>query len=308
MFVLRNGPGPDSYAQTANAAGAVLRQSCLISVRFHAQIPALSAGGTALAQNFRQTEILALAKRNGRVLVEDLAVQFEVTAQTIRRDLTELCDAGKLERVYGGALLPSGVANIGYEDRRTLYSEEKDLIGRLCARSIPDDASVFLNIGTSTEAVARELLGHRNLMVVTNNMNVANILMANASCEVVVAGGVVRRGDGGLVGDITADTVRQFKVDVAVIGASALDRDGDLLDFDVREVRVTQAVVRNARATFLVSDHSKFSRSAPVRIASLEEIDIFFTDRDPPSPVQRLCRHWNTRIEVASGQRPPSRL
>ncbi len=282
----------------------MMRHSCLIPFRSCAQIRPVSVGGTALAQNFRQTEILALAKKNGRVLVEDLTVQFDVTAQTIRRDLTELCDAGKLERVYGGALLPSGVANIGYEDRRMLYSEEKDRIGRLCARSIPDDASVFLNIGTSTEAVARELLGHRNLMVVTNNMNVANILMANPSCEVVVAGGVVRRSDGGLVGDITADMVRQFKVDVAVIGASALDRDGDLLDFDFREVRVTQAVVRNARSTYLVADHSKFSRSAPVRIASLEDIDTFFTDRDPPKPVLRLCKLWKTRIEVTSDERP----
>ena len=260
-----------------------------------------------MAQNFRQTEILALAKKNGRVLVEDLSVQFRVTAQTIRRDLTELCDSGKLERVYGGALLASGVANIGYEDRRMLYSGEKDRIARLCARSIPDDASIFLNIGTSTEAVARELMDHKNLMVVTNNMNVANIMVANASCEVVVAGGVVRRSDGALVGDITADIVRQFKVDVAVIGASALDNDGDLLDFDVREVRVASAVVRNARRTFLVADHSKFSRSAPVRIASLEDIDTFFTDRDPPKSVVRLCRLWKTRVEVASSEKPAER-
>ena len=256
-----------------------------------------------MAQNFRQAEILALAKKAGRVLVEDLVVRFDVTAQTIRRDLTELCDAGKLERVYGGALLPSGVANIGYEDRRVLYSEEKERIARLCAAHIPDEASVFLNIGTSTEAVARALLGHKNLMVVTNNMNVANILLANPSCEVVVAGGVVRRSDGGLVGDITADMVRQFKVDVAVIGASGLDRDGDLLDFDFREVRVSQAVVRNARATYLVSDHSKFGRGAPVRIASLEDIDKFFTDRAPPHPVPRLCKLWKTAILVA----PPDR-
>lgn len=252
-----------------------------------------------MAQNFRQTEILALARRNGRVLVEDLVAQFAVTAQTIRRDLAELCDTGKLERVYGGALLPSGVANIGYEDRRTLLSAEKDRIARLCARHIPDDASLFLNIGTSTEAVARALLGHRNLMVVTNNMNVANILMANSSCEVVVAGGVVRRSDGGLVGDITAEMVRQFKVDVAVIGASALDAEGDLLDFDFREVRVSQAVVRNARATYLVADHSKFGRVAPVRIASLEDIDTFFTDRPPPKPVQHLCKQWKTNILIA---------
>jgi DeoR family glycerol-3-phosphate regulon repressor len=265
------------------------------------------ARGTELAQSFRQTEILALAKKNGRVVVEDLAAQFDVTAQTIRRDLAELCDTGKLERVYGGALLASGVANIGYEDRRMLYADEKERIARLCARSIPDDASIFLNIGTSTEAVARQLLDHKNLMVVTNNMNVANTLMANATCEVVVAGGVVRRSDGALVGDITADMVRQFKVDVAVIGASALDNDGELLDFDVREVRVARAVVRSARRTFLVADHSKFGRSAPVRIASLEDIDAFFTDQDPPKPVLRLCKDWKTRIEVASSEKSAKR-
>ena len=100
---------------------------------------------------------------------------------------------------------PSGIANIGYEERRSLYSDDKDRIARACAAQIPDDASIFLNIGTSTEAVARELLHHRKILVVTNNMNVANILMANPACEMVVAGGACAGADGGLVGDITAD-------------------------------------------------------------------------------------------------------
>ncbi|MGG7643476.1 DeoR/GlpR family DNA-binding transcription regulator [Rhodovulum sp. YNF3179] len=252
-----------------------------------------------MAQNFRQTEILDIAKRTGQVVVEDLAVHFGVTVQTIRRDLTELCDAGRLTRVYGGAILPSGVTNIGYEERRQLNTEAKERIARACAATIPDNASVFLNIGTSTEAVARALLEHRNLMVITNNINVANTLAANPDCEVIVAGGVLRRADGGLVGDVTVDMVRQFKVDFGVIGASALDEDGDLLDYDYREVRVTQAVIRQARRSCLVADSSKFSRSAPVRIASLEEIDTFFTDAPPPDPVRALCDGWGTRIVTA---------
>ncbi len=251
-----------------------------------------------MAQNFRQTEILKLARDHGKVVVEDLAAHFNVTLQTIRRDLTDLADTGKLSRVYGGAILTSGVANIGYEDRRALNPDEKDRIGRLCAAAIPDDASLFLNIGTTTEAVARALLGHRNLMVVTNNLNVANILAANESAEVIVAGGVLRRADAGLVGDMTLDVVRHFKVDLAVIGTSGLDDDGDLLDFDFREVRVSQAILRQARKTFLVADRSKFGRSAPVRIASLSEIDTFFTDAAPPVRVQTLCAGWGTTIAL----------
>ena len=254
--------------------------------------------GGRMAQNFRQTEILKLARDQGKVVVEDLAVHFAVTLQTIRRDLTELCDAGQLTRVYGGAILSSGVVNIGYEDRRALNADEKERIGRLCAAAIPNEASLFLNIGTSTEAVARALLGHQNLLVVTNNLNIANILAANQSAEVIVAGGVLRRADAGLVGDMTLDVVRHFKVDFAVIGTSGLDEEGDLLDFDFREVRVSQAIIAQARRTFLVADHSKFGRPAPVRIASLADIDTFFTDASPPDGVRELCGQWQTNIRL----------
>lgn len=251
-----------------------------------------------MAQNFRQGEILQIAQAEGKVVVDDLATRFGVTLQTVRRDLTELCDAGQLTRVYGGAVLASGVANIGYQERRDLHPDAKERIGRLCAQAIPDGASLFLNIGTTTEAVARALLGHRSLMVVTNNLNAANILAQNAGCEVIVAGGVLRRSDGGLVGDMTMEVVRQFKVDVAVIGASAIDEAGDLLDYDVREVKVAQAILAQARRRFLVADRSKFARVAPVRIASLSEVDQFFTDAPPPEQVRTACDNWGTEIAV----------
>lgn len=251
-----------------------------------------------VSQTFRQPEILELARQQGKVTVEGLAEHFGVTVQTIRRDLSELSDSGKLERVHGGAILPSGVTNIGYEDRRNLNRDAKTAIATQCARAIPSDVSVFLNIGTSTEAVARELLHHRNLMVVTNNMNVANILVANPECQVIVAGGALRRTDGGLVGNLTTRTIEQFKFDFAVIGCSALDEEGDLLDFDIQEVGVSQTIIRQARKTFLVSDHSKFQRTAPARITSLARIDTFFTDHPLPSPLAIRCEGWGTKVVV----------
>lgn len=253
-----------------------------------------------MALSLRQPQILEIARTEGRVSVEDLAARLGVTVQTIRKDLTELADAGRLERVHGGAVLPSGTTNIAYDQRRILQGEAKAAIARACAAEIPDDASVFLNIGTTTEAVARELIRHRNLMVVTNNMNVANILMANPDCEIVLAGGRVRRTDGALVGSLTASVIEQFKVDYAIIGCSAMDEDGDLLDFDLQEVGVSQTILRHARAAMLVADASKFSRSAPVRIASLSEVARFFTDRPLPADLARRCELWGTEVRVCS--------
>lgn len=252
-----------------------------------------------MSQSFRHPEILEIVRREGKVTVDGLADHFGVTLQTIRRDLSDLAQAGRLERVHGGAVLPSNITNIGYEERRALNPGAKSAIARTCAANIPNDISLFLNIGTSTEAVARELLHHRKLMVVTNNMNVANILVANSECEIIVTGGHLRRSDGGLIGNLAADTIGQFKFDLAVIGCSALDADGDLLDYDIREVTVSQTIMAQSRRVFLVADHSKFSRNAPARIGSLARIDTFFTDRPLPGDLAARCRDWGVRVEIA---------
>ncbi|TNF21103.1 MAG: DeoR/GlpR transcriptional regulator [Rhodobacteraceae bacterium] len=251
-----------------------------------------------MSQNFRHSEILEIARREGKVTVDGLAEHFGVTLQTIRRDLSDLADAGHLERVHGGAVMPSGTTNIGYEERRGLNPEAKSAIARTCAARIPDDISLFLNIGTSTEAVAREILHHSKLMVVTNNMNVANILVANPRCDVIVTGGHLRRADGGLVGNLAVDTISQFKFDLAVVGCSALDADGDMMDFDFQEVNVSRTILRQSRKTFLVADHTKFSRTAPARIASLADVDAFFTDRPLSPDLDALCRGWDTEVVV----------
>lgn len=255
-----------------------------------------------MSQSFRLPEILEIARRDGRVTVGMLAEHFGVTHQTVRRDLTELAEAGRLERVHGGAMLPSGTTNIGYEDRRALNSEAKQSIAQACAMAIPESISVFLNIGTSTEAVARELLRHRDLMVATNNMNVANILAGNPQCQVIVTGGVLRRSDGGLVGNLTTQTIQQFKFDLAVIGCSAVDQDGDVLDFDIHEVGVSQTIIQRSRKTYLVVDHSKFRRSAPARITSLADIDTLFTDAPLAAPLAAKCAEWKTNVVVTRPQ------
>lgn len=253
-----------------------------------------------MSHSLRQQEILEIAREQSRVTVEELVAHFDVTPQTIRKDLNELCDANILSRVHGGAVLSSGAANMGYEQRRDIATDEKRLIGELCAAQIPNNASLFMNIGTTTEAVARALIHHRDLLVITNNLNVANILIQNPSCEVIIAGGVLRRSDGGVIGEVTADFINQFKVDYAVVGASAIDEDGALLDYDYREVRVAQAILKNARHTYLVADQMKLQRSAPVRIAHISQISTFFTDEMVSDKLRQVCARHDVNIVDAS--------
>jgi DeoR family glycerol-3-phosphate regulon repressor len=265
-------------------------------------LPINAPGSVSMLTTQRQAKIIEAAKTKGRVAVDDLASQFGVTPQTIRRDLNDLCDNGKLVRLHGGALYPSTSENVEYERRRLIAAEAKRLIGEAVAAMIPDGASLFINIGTTTEAVAKALLNHRNLLVVTNNINVANLLRSNPTAEVIVSGGVVRHSDGALVGDAAVDFFGRFKVDYAVIGASALDEEGALLDYDMREVRVAQAILANAERVILASDATKFQRKAPMRIGHISQVNAFVTDRCERPEFRSILEANNVKlVETQSG-------
>jgi DeoR family glycerol-3-phosphate regulon repressor len=249
----------------------------------------------------RQQQILLLARKTGSVGVDELSAHFDVTPQTIRKDLNELCDARHLSRIHGGAMLASGVENVAYHSRRAIALAEKQMIGRAAAALIPNNSSLFINIGTTTEEVARALTRHEGLLVVTNNIHVATILSPVPKIEVIVVGGMVRKADGGIVGEAAVDTITQFKLDHAVMGVSAIDEKGALLDFDYREVRAAQAILGNSRNVILVADNTKFARQAPVRIGHLSDVNVFVTDQMPPESVTEICRSRGVRLEITGG-------
>ena len=239
--------------------------------------------------NPRQIQLLEELRERKSATVEQLAETLGVTLQTVRRDVQRLAEQGLLSRFHGGVRLPSStVENIAHNQRETLNSEGKARIARAVAAQVPHHCSLILNIGTTTEAIAKALLRHQGLRVITNNLNVAAILCGNPDCEVIVAGGVVRTRDGGIVGEAAVDFIRQFRVDIALIGISGIEPDGTLRDFDYREVKVAQTIIEHAREVWLAADHSKFNRPAMVQLATLEQIDRLFTDAAPPEPFPSL--------------------
>jgi len=250
--------------------------------------------------NPRQLTLLSVVQAQGSVTVEQLAETLGVTLQTVRRDVQRLADEGMLARFHGGVRVPSStIENIAHQQRESLNAEGKSRIARAVAAAVPNDCSLILNIGTTTEAIARALLHHTGLRVITNNLNVASILSTNPKCEVIVVGGVVRGRDQGIVGEAAVDFIRQFKVDLALIGISGIEADGTLRDYDYREVKVAQTIISHAREVWLAADISKFNRPAMVEVATLSQIDRLFTDAPPPEPFAALLAEAQVRLAVA---------
>ncbi|GAB7527001.1 DeoR/GlpR family DNA-binding transcription regulator [Paraburkholderia sp. 2C] len=252
-----------------------------------------------LTLNARQQELLEWVQRDGFVTVDDLAAHFDVTPQTIRRDVNWLADINLLRRYHGGASLPTSSENVSYSARQRMFHDEKRRIAALVATHVPDQASLFINLGTTTEEVARALNRHRGLHVITNNLNVASMMSGYPDCEVLVTGGIVRPWDKGIVGELAIDFIRQFKVDFAIIGTSSIETDGTLRDFDTREVRVAEAIIEHSRTVFLAADHSKFGRPALVRQGHLNQIDSLFTDAAPPAAMAETIAAAGTQVFVA---------
>lgn len=250
----------------------------------------------------RQNEILELVRAQERVQVDDLSGIFGVTSQTIRADLRELSDRGLVSRTHGGAARVDQVSNREYAERRKLRAREKEAMGRLTAALIPDDCSVMLNIGTTTEQVARALVNHRGLTVISNNINIINILSGTRSKELILVGGAVRQSDGAIVGEDAVEFLSRYKVDYAVIGASAMDADGAIMDYDAREVSVARAILRNSRTRILACDGSKFERVAPIRICRVGELDFMVTDTAVPAAFSAAARAGATEILTLDGQ------
>lgn len=260
--------------------------------------------------NPRQLKLVDLVRERGSASVEQLAEALGVTLQTVRRDVQRLAEDALLIRFHGGVRMPgSTIENIAHPQREALHAEGKARIAQAVAARVPNNCSLIINIGTTTEAIAKALLGHRGLRVITNNLNVAAILSGNPACEVIVAGGVVRTRDRGIVGEAAVDFMGQFMVDIALIGVSGIETDGSLRDFDLREVKVAQTIIAHAREVWLAADFSKFNRPAMVQLATLHQIDRLFTDAQPPEPFPALLAEAGVQCEVATAAHsaPPAR-
>ncbi|MCC9624044.1 DeoR/GlpR family DNA-binding transcription regulator [Thalassospira sp. MA62] len=252
----------------------------------------------------RQRDIIDILRRDSFVSIDKLAEHFDVTPQTVRRDVNILSDANLVRRRHGGVEYAGEPGmNLSYDSRQVTNIAAKHAISLHIAKLIPDGASILIGIGSTLELVALGLADHRHLTVITNNMNAAMALGNNTSNRIVIPGGTLRLPDRDVISPEAEKMFNNYKVDFGLFGVGGIEPDGTLTDFDHREVTLRQAIAGNCRKSVLVADHSKFGRPAPAKGGHITDPDLVVIDRLPGGPFAPLFDREDvtTRLEIAKG-------
>jgi DeoR family glycerol-3-phosphate regulon repressor len=246
----------------------------------------------------RQAEIAELVREHEFLPVDALSERFDVTTQTIRRDLAILCDRGLARRRHGGIECPLTEKNLSYGSRQILARREKLAIARKVAKHVPNGSSLAFSIGTTPQVVAKALLQHEQLRIFTNNLNIAILACENPTFQVNIVGGRVRNSDRDVLGPGLDNFLSSYMVDIGIYGAAGVAEDGTLLDFDEQEVRARRLIRNNSRKTFLVLDQSKFGRPAHVRGGNIGEATVVFCDSRPPDRIVKVLAQSGAELVV----------
>ncbi|MBO0764034.1 MAG: DeoR/GlpR transcriptional regulator [Hyphomicrobiaceae bacterium] len=248
----------------------------------------------------RQAAILALVKAHGFATIDDLARRFEVSTQTIRRDITRLDELKLLRRFHGGAGLHEAAAWPGRGHKlEPQATSAKGRIGDAVAAVIPDGTSVFLDVSTTVETVTLALSSHKQLQIVTPSVTAAALLARTPVASVIVTGGLIRGPDGSLVGDAAVAAISRFKLDWAVIGCSGFEDDGTAMDVDLLQVEVKQHMLNRSRRALLVAESTTLQRRAVVNLAPLAAFDILVTDQELPAHLAEVARASGCEVKIA---------
>lgn len=250
--------------------------------------------------NPRQKQLLKLINDNGYCSVEELSESLGVSTQTIRRDIKKLNDEKLLIRHHGGASSPDTDTNLDYEVRRVTDTAQKEAIAAEVASIIPDNSTIFLTIGTTSEVIASKLLDKSNLQIITNSLRVANILHRNPNFDVLITSGKIKALNGGIVGTEALDFISKFRFDYLVTSTASIDVDGTLLEYDLGESLITQTVMKSSRHVVIAMDSSKFVPKGSIEMGHISEADYLFTDSILPDELAEAMTKVDTKLVICS--------
>ena len=248
----------------------------------------------------RRGRILSLLAEKGTIGVNALAALLDVSVETVRRDVKALAGRGEIVRMHGAVGLPSAVSEAPFERRMRENREAKEAIAALAAGTIRDGESVMLDTGTTTSLLARALLDHRRLTVVTNSSDIARTLATVNGNKVYMAGGELRSDSGAALGFSAIEFVSRFSVDHAVISAGAVNAASGVMDYDLEEAQFGQAVLARGRRRVVVTDSSKFGQKGLVRVCALADFDELIANRMPPADLTQALHAADVSLRICS--------
>lgn len=230
----------------------------------------------------RHADILRIVREEGTVSIAALAERLSVSQETIRRDVQPLAVHGELVKVHGAITLPHRIGEAPYEKRMREFADEKRALSRRVAGLIADGDTLMLDTGTTMSFVARALLDKRDLTIVTNSADIARTLATVNGNRVFMAGGQLRGDIGASYGTAAVEFIRRFKVRHAIITIGAIDAVHGPMDYHLEEAEFAREVLARGDNRMIVTDHSKFDRTALVEVCGFDGFDALVTDRAPP--------------------------
>ena len=244
----------------------------------------------------RRREILRRIKEHGQVSVADLSQTFEVSTETIRSDLKKLENEKQLVRTHGGAMSPPASDSITFFSRIQSQIKEKRIIASIAAGLVRPHDRIFMDASSTSLFLARELVHHNNLTIITDSVRIILELAPNSSIHVICTGGVLRSSSFSLIGPTAVDCVEKFHADIFFCSCTGLSNENGATESDEFEVEVKKTMASRADRRVLILDHTKFGKVGLSRFLSLDQIDMIVTD----SWSEQLRRQY-PRIHVPAG-------
>ena len=260
----------------------------------------LTAMGNNMLNEERRRAILDMMQHEGRVLVADLAQQFQTSQVTIRKDLEILHGRGLIHRTHGGALpmRQGALEDPTLREKEKLFRKEKLSIARAATRLVAEGQVVILDSGTTTTEIARALRNFKNLTIVTNAVNIAAEL-ANSSLEIILPGGTVRKNSFSLVGPIAEETLRRLSADILFLGVDGFDVQYGLTTPNLQEAKVNRVMVEIAKRTVATCDSSKFGRRSLSLIVEPSALHHVITDHGIPKADMKALKRAGIEVTLA---------
>lgn len=247
----------------------------------------------------RHGEIKRLLQDEGTISIADLAQKLGVSLETIRRDVKPMTDEGVIVKIHGAIGLPQHLGEAPFEIRMRENAPAKRMIAQWVARTIQDGESIMLDTGTTTSFLARELLQHRNLTVITNSSDIARTLATVNGNRVFMAGGELRRDSGAAFGVSAIEYVNRFSVAHSVISVGAMDAIGGLTDYDLEEAEFARTVLSRGTRSIAITDAAKFGKRGLVQVCGFGGFGELVTDHEPPADIMQALHAAGTVVNIA---------
>lgn len=237
-------------------------------------------GGVNMLAIERKNEILAILQKEQRVLVAELSQKYNVTEETIRRDLEKLEKEGFVKKTYGGAVLNNNTnVELPLRIREKTNKKEKLIIARMVSELVDEGESIMLDSSSTSLMVAKNLNQFKKLTVITNSVEVLIELAGNKGINVISTGGMLRDSSLSLVGKTAERTLMNFNVDKAVISCKGIDLEKGITESNESEAEIKNVMRACAKTTILAIDHSKFDNISFIKALDLNKNDIVVTDK-----------------------------